>query len=75
MKGDIGPEIANLRCLKSFIANDNFLGSVSLSLFLIDSLETCDLSNNPNLKQPPVFEVEQAGSTGGLSVNCCTRYV
>lgn len=73
MEGDIGPEIASLRCLKTFKADHNFLTSVSLSLFLIESLEECCLSNNPNLKQPPVYEVEQAQNqnrTGRLNIRC-----
>ena len=59
MKGEIGPEISSLSNLKEFYASENCFTSIDLSLFLLESLEFCDISENPHLKQPPAFEAEE----------------
>jgi hypothetical protein len=48
--------------LSIFSVADNLLTSVNLSLFVLPQLLECELFGNPNLKQPPLFEV-----AGGLT--------
>jgi GTPase SAR1 family protein len=47
--------------LRTFNVAVNQLTSVDLSLFVLPRLLKCELGRNPNLKQPPLFEV-----AGGL---------
>ena len=55
MEGVIGPEISALQCLESIDLSGNLFTSISSQCFLIPTLKECNISDNPNLKDPPVY--------------------
>ena len=57
LEGHLVTDMSRLTRLREIDLSGNNLTSLDLSLFLLPCLDQCSLNSNPNLKQPPLFEV------------------